>query len=305
MNKLLIAFLFSLICVKLFAQINMADSTVQVIGYWDIKEKQSYNILQKKFKIQDADTTFTEYFKYSVDITIADSTTNSYLIDWYFHDYEVEEGNELIKKLLTIPEDMTIRIKTDQFGTFQEVINWKEVQGYIFKVTELLQEETNTIPDMKTLINQIEQMYSSRESIESSTINEIQQFFTFHGGIYKLGEEYKTEVKLPNLYGGEPFDTKLTVWLDELNPENSTFVIRIHQSVDSEQLTGAAFDYLTKMSDRMKLTAPEKEKFPLFTNNTWTSSRIHESGWIIYSIETKEVKSEGITNIEERIIEIQ
>ena len=51
---------------------------------------------------------------------------------------------------------------------------------------------------------------------------------------------------------------------------------------------------------------PERKDFPSLTNETYTASRIHgETGWIIYSIETKEVKAEETTNIEERIIEIK
>jgi len=41
-------------------------------------------------------------------------------------------------------------------------------------------------------------------------------------------------------------------------------------------------------------------------NETNTASRIHgASGWVIYSIETKEIKAADSTNIEERIIEIK
>ena len=39
-------------------------------------------------------------------------------------------------------------------------------------------------------------------------------------------------------------------------------------------------------------------------NENWSASRIHESGWVIYSIETKKVVAEGTTQINERIIEI-
>ena len=45
-----ITFLISLFFLfpALNAQINMEDSTVQVIGYWDKNEKQSYQIQEKK-----------------------------------------------------------------------------------------------------------------------------------------------------------------------------------------------------------------------------------------------------------------
>ena len=158
---------------------------------------------------------------------------------------------------------------------------------------------------MDELIKQIEGLYSSKESIELAAVKEMHQFYTFHGGRYVYGKEYNADLKFSNLFGGEPFDTKVSVWLDELNPDDNNFIIRMKQTVDSEQLTQATFDYLKSMAQTMKVPVPTREDIPEIANDTWTASRIHGSGWLIYSIETKETKAEGVTNIEERIIEIQ
>jgi|GEM_PF-5327359 len=58
----------------MYGQINPADSTAQVVGYWDLNEKQSYIITEEKLKIQGTDTLSREYEKYAVDITIVDAT---------------------------------------------------------------------------------------------------------------------------------------------------------------------------------------------------------------------------------------
>ena len=79
----------------------------------------------------------------------------------------------------------------------------------------------------------------------------------------------------------------------------------MHQSVNSEQLTKTTFDYLTELSATMKVPGPKWEEFPPLKNETTTASRIHGDGWIIYSIETKEVSAENVLNVDERIIEIQ
>jgi hypothetical protein len=51
---------------------------------------------------------------------------------------------------------------------------------------------------------------------------------------------------------------------------------------------------------------PPRNEFPSLTNKTNTASRIHgETGWVIYSIVTKEITAEETTNIEEIIIEIK
>lgn len=305
MRKLKILGLAILLSARVFAQIDMNDSTAQVIGYWDINEKQSYIITHEKFKIKDSDTTSREFYKYAVDMTIVDSTANSYVIDWFYRDYEIQSDNELIQKLSSITEDMTVRVLTDELGAFQEVVNWKDVRDYILKATKLMTKETKGIPNMDKFIKQVEGMYSTKESIELGAVKEMQQYYTFHGAKYELGEEYNADMQAANLYGGDPFDMKVTVWLDELNPDDNNYIIRMQQTIDSEQLTDATFDYLVKMAETMKTQAPTKEGFPLLTNDIWTASRIHGYGWIIYSIETKEVKAEGVTNFEERIIEIQ
>jgi len=294
-----------LVFIKTYGQINMSDSTVQVIGYWNKHDKQTYIVTNENYKVQDSDTISRESYKYVVDITIVDSTADSYTIDWFYHDYDIQAENELIKKLSSIAEDMTVTIITDDLGAFIEVVNWKDIRDYIFKATKLLKKEEKDIPGVEKLIEQMEQMYNSKEAIEASAIKEIQQFYTYHGAKYKLGEEITASMEVSHLYGSEPFDTEVILWLDEINTEDNNSIIRMQQIVNSEQLTKTTFDYLTKMSESMKVPGPKWEEIPPLKNETWTSSRIHNTGWVIYSIETQEVSAEDVINVKENIIELQ
>jgi hypothetical protein len=76
------------------------------------------------------------------------------------------------------------------------------------------------------------------------------------------------------------------------------------QIINSSQLTDATYEYVTQMVSSMNGQLPKREDFPPLANETSTASRIHESGWIIYSVETKEVMAEDSKQIIERIIEI-
>ncbi|MDO9257506.1 MAG: hypothetical protein Q7U54_18455 [Bacteroidales bacterium] len=294
-----------LVFIKTYGQINMSDSTVQVIGYWNKHDKQTYTVTNENYKVKDSDTTSRESYKYVVDITIVDSTADSYTIDWFYHDYDIQAENELIKKLSSIAEDMTVTIITDDLGAFIEVVNWKDIRDYIFKATKLLKKEEKDIPGFDKLIEQMEQMYNSKEAIEASAIKEIQQFYTYHGAKYKLGEEITASMEVPNLYGSEPFDTEVILWLDEINTEDNNSIIRMQQIINSEQLTKTTFDYLTKISGTMNVPGPKWDDFPKLSNETWTSSRIHNGGWVVYSVETQKVSAEGVTNVKENTIEIQ
>jgi hypothetical protein len=148
-------------------------------------------------------------------------------------------------------------------------------------------------------------MYMSKESIEANAIKDALQFYTFHGAKYTLGEKLTGKVQLMNNFGGKPFDTELSVSLDEIDQENDIALIRMYQNIDSQQLTDATYAYLKTVAPAGK-PMPAKDKFPLLTNETWTASQIHGgSGWVIYSIETKQTMAEGIVNVEERTIELK
>ena len=233
MKKTLFLGLAILLSVNAFGQINMIDSTAQVIGYWDMNEKQTYSITEEKIQIEDSDTISRDFYRYMVDVTIVDSTADSYLIDWHYRDYDIQSDNELMLKLSDLTKDITVRIRTDGLGVFQEVINWEELRDYILEATKMLYDETNDIPNWDKMVKQIEDMFSTKESIELAAVKEMRQFYSFHGAMYEYNQEYSVDMKTPNLYGGEPFDSKVTVWLDELNPEENNFVIRMYQSVDS------------------------------------------------------------------------
>ncbi|MBS4061425.1 MAG: hypothetical protein KG029_13585 [Bacteroidetes bacterium] len=305
MRKFISTGLLLLLITKVYCQINIADSTAQVISYWDKNEKQTYSISNKKIKIQGNDTISRDFTKYEVDITILDSTENGYLINWFYRDYIVDTDNELIRKLSSIIEDINVKIKTDILGTSVEVVNWEEIRGFIIKGTSMLKDELKDIPNIDKVLTQIENMYNSKQAIEASAINEILQFHYFHGLKYKLWEDYSYDNKLANMFGGEPFDAKVSFWLDEINYDDNNAVYGMHQSVDTMQLTNETFNYLTKMAETMKIPAPKREDFPFLHNETRIASRIHGSGWPLYSIQTKEVTAENVTQIDECIIDLK
>lgn len=146
MKKIALICLIFTISINLFAQLNMDDSTAQVIGYWDKNEKQSYSITTDKLKIKEGDTLSREQLSYTVDITIVDSTADSYLIDWMYRDYKINTDNELMKKVFTLAQDLKVTIRTNELGVFQEVVNWREVRDYMLKATTLLKAEMKEIP---------------------------------------------------------------------------------------------------------------------------------------------------------------
>ncbi|MES2621389.1 MAG: hypothetical protein V4615_11120, partial [Bacteroidota bacterium] len=188
MNKLLKTIAAILLSAPCFSQINMADSSLSVIGYWDKKEKQTYSITETKYKIKDGDTTLREMIKYDAEVSIKDSTANSFTIVWKYKNFETNTENKFTKKLLSLGNNQEVIIKTNEMGSFVEVLNWKEVKQYITDGIEALQKEFKEIPKIKEITNQVGAMFATKQGIESGAIKEILQLYTFNGGKYKLNE---------------------------------------------------------------------------------------------------------------------
>src|SRR5690349_4032043 len=114
MNKILTLSIVVMFSLCAAGQINMEDSTVQAIGYWDKNEKQSYSVNTDKYKLKGEDTTSKENMKYDVEITILDSTAQSYTIEWFYKNFLMDTNSELVKKIMSVAEDMKVIIKTDE-----------------------------------------------------------------------------------------------------------------------------------------------------------------------------------------------
>src|SRR5690606_26923302 len=206
------------------------------------------------------------------------------------------------KKLLSLSKDMKVIYATDEFGSFVEVVNWKEIRNYMMKGIDILKDDIRVHDAQEKILQQVELTFSTKEAIEAIAIKDIQQFHNFHGGKYKLGELVEGSMQLPNVIGKEPFDVEVTISLDEINTENYDFLLTSTQSVNKDQLTNATYEYLVAMADLIKETPPKRDDLKDLTNKSLTTSRINDIGWIIYSLQTTTVTSDSSTIIEIRRI---
>lgn len=309
MKKILLAFNVFILTLPVLAQINMEDSTVQVIGYWNKAEKQNYKITETSFQVKNGtDTIQRQFYSYNVDVEVMDSTEHSYTIKWLYKDFEIKETwNPVMEKLIPMGNNLAVIFKTDEYGTFQEVINWEEGRDFMKKSGELMKSEYKNIPNFDKFIDQVVAMYSSKEALESSGIEEIQQFYTFHGIKCKLGEELNADVKIANnFFNDKPFDGMLTVELSQIEKDDDFSVLRLWQTADSKQVTDAAFEYVKMMQNTLNVPLLKREDFPVATNDIRTASSIDSpSGWVIYSIQTKEITANNLLQVNERTIELQ
>jgi len=253
------------------------------------------------------DFTMAEQGSYMVDITVLDSTAKSYTIQWAYRDYNLGSDNPVVQKLADMYRDMTIKVKTDEMGAITEVINWKELRdetNRFYKALMKDMKELNELPGFKAMMDRTIKTFSTKEAIESLAVADIQQFHSFYGAAYTLNEELKGRMKVPNFLGGEPFDSDITVVMEELNVEDGNYVLRMTEQVDKDQLTKATLAYVQGMAKSMGVDMPKAEDLGSLEHLVQLATRMHESGWPLYSVHTKTINGEGVEQIEERIIEL-
>lgn len=303
--RILLSFILLLLNIPLSAQISMADSSAQAITYWSKGDKEVYSISLEKIRLKGADTSSKDRISYEVELSVLNQGDKSYTVQWLYKNFSSDNNSPAVQKLISLSKDLKVLYKTDEMGVFKEVLNWKEIREYMHKASKQLSQDLSANPEAQELLKQSLAIYSSKEAIEAAAIQDIQQYHAFHGARYSLGEVLESRLKLPNLYSTEPLDCEVMVYMDELNEQDNNFIVRSEEQVNKEQLIDATLAYLLKMPQTVKDTPLTREDLKDLKNETLTASRIHGTGWIVYSVQTRTISMDDITNIEERIIEIK
>jgi hypothetical protein len=283
----------------------MADTSVQVVSYWDLNEVKEYKISNTKFKIQDKDTVSKYFSESTIQVNIIDSTENSYTLEWKVKSKNVDTEDIILKKLATCQTVFRYIYKVDECGRFIELINWQEIKDDFEQAFFKLKLELQTVPNIDMIVDQMEAMYRSRQTIETLTLMDLYLFHYFHGKKYNFNKDINTNIKIPNNFGDKAFDANTSIYIKEINPEKDYYVLDMHQYIDVQQLTNCTYDYITKSIGKEELKLL-KDNFPKLTNKIHINSKISSSsGWPKDCIQTKTIISDTHTNIEEfKILEI-
>tara|TARA_R110002020_G_scaffold138602_8_gene308981 strand:- start:5634 stop:6551 length:918 start_codon:yes stop_codon:yes gene_type:complete len=295
-----------------YSQINMEDSTVRTIAYWDLKETNSYQITLASFEIIGTDTSKWNEIAYVVDMEVLDSTENSYEVSWTYRDFVLNLGERdsayqsLMEKLMTISEGSLVKFRTDEYGAFQEVTNWEDISEFYRKSGDTLKSMFGNVPQINEMVDQTFASYKTKNSIETQSIKDVLQFLNFHGAEYKLGEEMSGVINSPNVLGKNRLETQVYVLLEEIFPEDNDYRIVSLSEANSEQLVSETRLVLKIMMPK----ATEEELNGLMaevgslSNTVENVSVIHGWGWPIYSEEIRSVGSDQKIKVEIRTIEI-
>lgn len=284
---------------KFFGQINPADSTVQVIAYWNKAERHTYDLTYQKLKVVGKDTIITQNIRYKADVEVVDSTANSYTVQWKYRDYsfgnvtgkQIEENGmgSIIKMFQNIP----VLFTTDENGAYKELLNWEEISNKFKKSIDF---GKNTLKLPIELSAFSEKMFT-RADIEDIAIKDIQLFYMFYGLKLNLGVPIEEQADSGNEITG-PIKSDISLLLEQINFQDSFYHVSYYQSFDEAAISKAMLPVIISMlsgivTDKQNINEIKFKSFEDFYGST-----LHDSGWPVSTtydrIVTLDDDSQGI-----------
>ena len=261
MRKTLSLITILLISTNLFSQID--TTKIAFVSYWSIGDSYNFKISKIKKQWKEGKLTKDQKEDYIANFKVIDSTENSYTINW---SYENDLGNtyKIPEKLLdrfSKYKITEIKYKTSEVGYLIEILNWKEVgdtmNSMIVDIIEVLGDKDEMKKDaLKTALQPIKQIFSSKQGVEQIVLKELQYFHFPMGLEYDITEPLLYDDELPNMLGGRPIKAKAKLYFENVDFEESFCVIKQELSLDPKDTK----DLLKQFFKQMKLGNKEVKK---------------------------------------------
>lgn len=279
-----------------------SDSLVQLVAYWELGDKFSYNTSTTKSQIVGKDTTVVEY---ETDITTYEVVAaDDKMYRLRYTTSNESSNNPLYAPVYDVIHKLTalspIEFETDELGSFQRMLplEWD-------KLTDAaLEEFINGAVEKNDTLKEGKEMFSNmlRSLIQPSTFqmayqSSIEETLKYHGLQYKIGEEYSYQYESPNLFvpDGNTITMNCVYWIDEDDTDEDFLTILSYQEADQDDFKETVKTMLKNVIGSAGEDLPEEElekaiasmDVSITTNGV---ARFHlGSGWPIYYYQKKDV----------------
>lgn len=314
MKKILLFFVVSIFfCLQANAQIHLEDSTVHVVAYWSIGDKHNFKQENEKIRINGNDTTSikSDWELFSIEVVDTLPERGGYILEIQTldkgGDMEEEKNEELDEIMARVQKNfdaIPLRIKTTDYGTYEDVANWDEIKEAISKFMAeergalmKLMSEDDPDPDFNfdEFFDKMMAPLFSKEMILASC-KQIIHMFKYHGLALDMNEELAWEEKRMLAVDRSFIDTQCVAWVDDIDVENGYAYVYNENIYNTDQLMKGLLNYVGGALDTQLNDDPER---PYVQTIETLNMAIHvNSGWTIstfYELEARQGKDVSVT----------
>ena len=237
--RLLIVCLFAGF-IPAFAQM-MPDSTVQVVAYWNLGDKQHYQVDNVKYKIVQGDTTVVEKSAeiLEFEVVAADEKTGYRVKVTTMESQYSDQTKEILNEKWNERFDPSVQyFETDPNGEFLRVLPFEgsdeQLEALAVAVVDALVEKDPEL-DRNQFLALVRQLLS-RESMVTAATGELAPLFMYHGTRLGLDEVYEIEDEVPAIIGNGTLKMKGRFGVDKEYSDDYSVVLHMVKEADQEQL---------------------------------------------------------------------
>ena len=212
------------------------DSTASCITNWRLGDTKTYSIVHEKNAVHSDGNSSSFKIAYEAWVTVIHSTAKGYIVKWVFHLPNSTAILPALSDSLPVYNGMSMIFRITNVGGFIELINWEEVRDVYVHMLELsLPEKMDSTK--AAAIQASKNLFNTKETVESSLIQEIQLFHTPYG--YRFSTvETTANTEIGNPFGGAPFPAIQTSRVTEFDQKQTEFTLALDLHVDKGNLKG-------------------------------------------------------------------
>lgn len=263
-----------------------SNSKITTIGYWDQGAKCTYKVTRSEIKYKaNSDKIAKESSEsYNLELRIVDSTEHTYVFEAKYsqEDYKTSDS-ELEKILNSLATESTIHYQTDEYGSFDTILNLEELKTELLeklnKSKELIAEVKD--PEMakiyEMVINAFISNFTSLEDVEALFLTDIITIHSIYGFELTVAKPVDLDMWFPTIGDVSLTGTgKLT--LMAINKAADLATISLNSKPNKEELKEymASFILMFMMEKTKKIDFKEakvnmsnKMKYKLRLSDGW------------------------------------
>lgn len=254
-------YLILLIALILFCcqQIHAQEiDSIAVIAYWNIGEKQAYELTKKEKTIKDGKVSKNEESKVYISFEVLDSAENNYLLKYKNDSIYVSDLNKNTKAYKDGIEQVLGSVEyhflTDEYGEFESLQNWEEVRDKILALVKLniSTNKSKAKDEDKKAYEALISFLEDKAFLQNYLLKDIQVLFNDHGYVYAVGDTLKYEEELSMPFGNKIIPANGT-FVVEYNEDSNEAIYNTYIKIDPEVGKKAILEVLASLYDKLDL----------------------------------------------------
>ena len=267
----------------------LPDSTVQVVAYWELGDKQKYQVESAKYRIAQGDTTVVEKSAEILEFeVVAADEEKGYRVkvtslETQYSDPTKEAIEEAMQKQLG---SVAYYFEADPHGGFLRAL---PLEGLEEKQEALAQAVWEAVKEKRPEAAQLNMLPMIRQTVSPEAVAQaatgvIVPLFMYHGHRFDLDEEFPIEDEIPAVIGSGTMKMTGSFWVDEEMTDDYSVVLRMYKEADQEQLKPLLGSILDNLVQSLATTPEDADEAQAVVNEALRNARMSVDDYLYEEI---------------------